>query len=385
MASYHFAVQMISRSKGRSSLKAAAYRSGQRLHDEAQGEVYDYRRRRGVVHQEVMLPERAAAWLGDREQLWNHVERMEKRRDAQLAREINMALPHELTDNQRLDLVREFVRQEFTSRGMVADVAIHRPVSEKGEDYRNVHAHVMLTLRQGEAAGLRAVKTREWNSDSLLQSWRTAWAESQNRSLERAGHRDRVDHRRLEVQREEARRRGDRRAVMALDRTPEIHVGPRARAAEWRGGELRSKSTLIRTARPVGGTWYSSRSAAKRVRMLAYGDIDRGSRLAHNIDILAGRLRGSYDLVDKLERQAARLRQRHACVGQSAVATVWPVRPTSGRSQSTRCRACPGEGPKACPALAGHAEAHRGIAGRPLPGPEPMEHPAARPSTYPGA
>jgi ATP-dependent exoDNAse (exonuclease V) alpha subunit len=200
MASYHLSAQPVKRSEGRSVVAMAAYRAGVRLKDERRDNEADYRRRKGIAHTEIMVPEGAAEWLADRERLWNYVERIENRRDAQLAREINMALPHELTDAERVELVRTFVRQEFVSRGMVVDFAIHKPVPEKGDDPRNYHAHLLLTLRQAEAKGLRRVKTREWNSDTMLVAWREAWAKFQNEALRRHGHKATVDHRSLAAQ-----------------------------------------------------------------------------------------------------------------------------------------------------------------------------------------
>ncbi|WFU07543.1 MobQ family relaxase (plasmid) [Rhizobium sp. CB3171] len=309
MASYHFSVNIIGRKAGRSSVAAAAYRAAERLQDERSGAVHDYERKRGVAHREIMLPEDAPAWMRDRQALWNHVEKLEKRRDAQLAREINMALPHELTHEQRLDLVRTFVSEQFVSRGMAADVALHDPSSADG-DRRNFHAHVMLTLRQCERNGLRRVKTREWNSDAMLLQWRTAWAEHQNRALERAGHRVRVDERRLDVQRQEAERSGDRRAASTLDRAPEIHMGRRGRQAERRGRSVTSRTMVELTARPGQGVFRQAHEAVRRRREIEYGRIDDGSRAKWNAAIVERNARRTYRLVDKLERQAVRLRQR---------------------------------------------------------------------------
>ena len=196
----------------------------------------DFRRRRGVAHTEILLPNGSASWLADRERLWNCVETMERRIDAQLAREINLALPHELDPGQRLELLRGFVCEQFVARGMVADIAIHHPVPEKGDDPRNVHAHILLTLRQATAEGLRRVKTREWNSDACLLAWRRAWAEHQNRWLQQYVPRaEPVDHRRLTAQRAAAQQRGDRVAAIRLDRLPELHIGVRASHAARRG------------------------------------------------------------------------------------------------------------------------------------------------------
>jgi ATP-dependent exoDNAse (exonuclease V) alpha subunit len=154
LASYHLTAQPVKRSEGRSVVAMAAYRAAARLKDERRDAFADYRRRQGVAHSEILAPEGSAAWLRDRETLWNYVERIETRKDAQLAREINLALPHELTDEQRLTMLRRFVRDEFVALGMVADFAIHRPVPEKGDDPRNFHAHILLTLRQAQKDGL---------------------------------------------------------------------------------------------------------------------------------------------------------------------------------------------------------------------------------------
>ena len=134
MASFHFSAQVIGRGKGRSAVAAAAYRAGVRLRDDAAGIAHDYRRRRGVVHSEIIVPDGAAAW----------------RKDAQLAREINVALPHELSVEERRSLLQGFVREQFVARGMVADLAIHEPVDG---DARNHHAHILLTLRQATPDG----------------------------------------------------------------------------------------------------------------------------------------------------------------------------------------------------------------------------------------
>jgi hypothetical protein len=249
LAIYHFAAQILGRGKGRRNLDgtprarpdnvvaASAYRAGTRLHDAREGRTQNYSGRQGVAHSEVLLPEGAAAWLADREKLWNEVQRIESRADAQLARELNMALPHELNAEQRLTLVREFVCKQFTSRGMVADIALHEPVVKKGDDPRNFHVHIMLSLRKATKTGLHGVKTREWNSRELLGEWRKAWQDHTNQALERAGKRDRVDHRTLAAQREEALAQGNRKAAYELNREPEIHVGPRPKAMQGRNVE----------------------------------------------------------------------------------------------------------------------------------------------------
>ena len=189
--------------------------------DERTGTVHDYSRRPGVVHTEIMLPAGADRGLADRQTLWNQVEAMEQRKDAQLARSVVLALPHELSAAQRLKLTQDFVTKHFVSKGMVADVAIHEPVPVKGENPKNHHAHVLLTLRKGSAEGLNRVKTREWNAKALVHHWRADWSALQNQELARHGHEARVDHRTLQVQRQEALDRRDWPEAARLAREPE--------------------------------------------------------------------------------------------------------------------------------------------------------------------
>ncbi|MCR6736606.1 MAG: MobA/MobL family protein [Afipia sp.] len=304
MASYHFSAQAVKRSEGRSVVAMAAYRAGEKLRDERRGVDADYSRRRGVVHAEIIAPEGSAEWLLDREQLWNRVEKSEIRRDAQLAREINMALPCELTDEQRLALVREFVAAEFVSLGMVADFAIHEPVAEKGDDPRNFHAHVLLTLRQAGGGGLRRVKTREWNSDAMLAKWRAAWAEHQNRVLRERGLAVKVDHRSLEVQRAEAVARREPGLAAMLDRFAEIHVGPKARKAGFAG----TPQSREREAGPF--RIREMPSPARRV--VRYPELDQGSRGYANIKRLSSNGERFAAMAAKIERQAERMRRRQA-------------------------------------------------------------------------
>ena len=218
MADYRFSAQAISRSKGQSSVASAAYRAGTRLIDERTGEIHDYGRKGGVLHSEVMAPEATPEWMTDRAQLWNAVEAVERRKDAQLAREVQLSLPHELTHDQRQELVRSFVQEQFVDRGMIADLAIHAP-SDQG-DLRNHHAHVMLTMREITGDGF-GNKNRDWNSPDLLNEWRENWALHQNRALERHGHQSRVDHRSYEAQ--------------GVDREPSQHLGHVASDMERNG------------------------------------------------------------------------------------------------------------------------------------------------------
>jgi Ti-type conjugative transfer relaxase TraA len=197
MAIYHLSAKVISRSSGRSAVAAAAYRAGERLQDDKLGRAHDFTAKTGVVHQEVMLPEGAPKAWQDRTTLWNAVEAAEKWRDAQLAREVEVALPRELSRAKGIALARDFARQEFVAQGMVADVCVHWPTGVDGE--AKPHAHILLTLRGVEGGGF-GPKAREWNSTELLMGWRERWAELANAWLMEQGHEARVDHRSLAAQ-----------------------------------------------------------------------------------------------------------------------------------------------------------------------------------------
>ncbi|REE54716.1 MobA/MobL family protein, partial [Paenibacillus taihuensis] len=214
MAIYHLSAQVISRSAGRSAVAAAAYRAGEKLQDERLGQVHDFTRKQ-VADQFIMAPEHAPEWANDRQRLWNEVELAEKRKDAQLCREINVALPRELNDEQQLQLLKEYCQQQFVDCGMVADLSIHR------NDPQNPHAHIMLTTRHVTADGF-GQKNREWNNKELLHSWREQWAKHANRELERNGIHERIDHRSFQEQ-------------GIADRVPTIHEGPTVREMEKRG------------------------------------------------------------------------------------------------------------------------------------------------------
>ncbi len=227
MAIYHFDAKIVSRAKGQSVVASAAYRASEALYDERYGLTHDYTRKRGVEHSEILLPERAPAWMADRQTLWNHVESMEKRKDAQLAREIEVSLPIELTHGENVALVRDYVKTHFVSKGMVADFSIHE------DDPGNPHAHILLTMRKVSEKGF-GWKVRTWNAKAHLLSWRAAWAEHANEHLARAGHAIRIDHRTLEAQGialEPGRKIGVGRERQADENLPR-HVSERIAAQE---------------------------------------------------------------------------------------------------------------------------------------------------------
>ena len=193
MAIYHVTAKIISRKRGQSAVAKAAYRSGSALFDKHYGITQDYSRKVGVAHTEILAPEGAPAWMLDRESLWNGVEAAEKRKDAQLARELEIALPIELTHDQSVELLRDYIKTEFVAKGMVADFAVHR------DNPNNPHAHIMLTTRAVKGEGF-GPKVREWNATAQLVLWRAAWAETHNLHMARAGHEVRIDHRTLDAQ-----------------------------------------------------------------------------------------------------------------------------------------------------------------------------------------
>ena len=193
MAIYHLSAKIVSRKEGRSAVAAGAYRAGENLYDERLGKAFDYTRKSGVEYSEILAPPEAPSWVHDRQSLWNAVERSEKRKDAQLAREIEIGLPRELSKDQQVNLLREFVKTAFVSQGMVADVALHL------DNEKNPHGHVMLTTRNISPAGF-GQKRRDWNARTELLEWREGWANLANQHLAQAGHDIRIDHRSLEAQ-----------------------------------------------------------------------------------------------------------------------------------------------------------------------------------------
>jgi ATP-dependent exoDNAse (exonuclease V) alpha subunit len=194
MAIYHFSGTVISRSQGRSAVACSAYRSSEKLYDERCDREHDYTHKQDVANAEILLPDNAPQWMADREKLWNAVETHEKRKDAQLAREFNFALPRELTLEQNITLAREFVKETFVSKGMVADLCIHNDKQLDGQ--LHPHAHVMLTMREVTQDGF-GKKVRAWNDRAMLLNWREQWAEVANKHLALHGHDLRIDHRTL--------------------------------------------------------------------------------------------------------------------------------------------------------------------------------------------
>lgn len=233
MAIYHVHFSSISRSKGHKASAAAAYRAGEKLKDEKYGVTHDYSRKGGVLSSGIITPNNAPEWAKNRQQLWSEVEKSEKRSDAQLAREIEIALPRELEKKQQEDLLNGYIKDNFVQRGMIADWAIHETKSRDGQT--NPHAHVLLTMRPIEASGFSAKKDRSWNDQDLSLEWRKSWADHANNALEKAGVKEKIDHRSLVDQKEEAVKKGDEKKANELDRAPTVKEGKAATALRQKG------------------------------------------------------------------------------------------------------------------------------------------------------
>ena len=242
IAIYHCSIKIVSRGKGKSAVAAAAYRSGEKLTNEWDGLTHDYTKKGGVVHSEILLPAHAPPAFSDRSTLWNSVELSEKSNNAQLAREVEIALPVELSREEQTRLVRDYCSSQFVSKGMIADFNLH----DTGGG--NPHAHILLTMRpldekgawlpkskkeyvldeNGEKIRLPSgrYKTRKvdlvnWNNRENAEVWRRAWADLANEFLAQNNRPERIDHRSYERQ--------------GIDQIPTVHVGVSATQMEKKG------------------------------------------------------------------------------------------------------------------------------------------------------
>ncbi len=261
MAIYHLNAKLIGRSQGRSATSASAYRAAQRIVDPRSGLVFDYTRKRGVDGAEIITPDGSTP---DRSDLWGNLELREKRADAQLVREVEVALPRELTAEEMRATVRAFVREQFVAVGMVADIAFHNLTG------CNPHAHILLSLREwlGDGFGL---KRREWNDRALCNQWRERWAEHANAALANAGHAARVDHRTLIEQAAAALKEQRHNDAAALDRLATIHErGSPAAAAH------NASVRAVNAARQM--EWQAIEQAARDVGRLMPSASDNKSR-----------------------------------------------------------------------------------------------------------
>ena len=235
MAIYHFSAKVISRANGSSAVASAAYRSASELHDERLGRDHDFSNKAGVIHSEVMLPQGAPERLNDRTVLWNEVEAGEKRKDAQLAREVEFSIPREMNEKQGIALARDFVAEQFVKRGMVADLNVHWDKAKDGSP--KPHAHVMLSMRDVGPDGF-GQKNRDWNSGELLQGWREAWAAHVNERMADLGLEGRIDHR--------------SHADRGIELEPQHKIGPAGMRRLERGEDAERADDHRRIARENG-------------------------------------------------------------------------------------------------------------------------------------
>ena len=214
MAIYHCSVSVTSRSSGASSVAAVAYRESIKVKDERLGITHDYQKKSDVVESFTLVPTGSPEWAKDSKRLWNEVEKIERRKDAQLFREVNVALPRELSHDEHKYIVERYCQKNFVDQGMVASVAFHSSKSD------NPHAHIMLTMRHINEDGF-GKKERSWNDKAQLQEWRKDWSQCVNESLERNHIKETIDHRSLLDQN--------------VTRKPQIHLGRIAHSMEQRG------------------------------------------------------------------------------------------------------------------------------------------------------
>ena len=300
MASFLCQVQTIQRSAGRSAVAAAAYRSGDRLIDERLAMEFDFAAKEGIEHAEILLPESAPTRLADRAALWNAAELSELRKDAVPAREVLLALPYELDFEQRRELVREFVAEHFVARGMIADVAMHRPGKEGDE--RNFHAHILVTTRAVGPEGFSG-KPAEWWSPRTVRDWRQGWAEIQNKHLRRhlGPGAPQVSHLSL--------------AQRGVDRDPTVHLGPAATALERKAmpSELGEKNRDVR----------ARNEKRKEIRVDFQATSDRIAKAAPEVSVDVSKLLSETEKVrDKM------VAERDRWAGERA-AMVPPKAPTA--------------------------------------------------------
>ena len=213
------------RTRGESPVAKAAYNAREDIKDERLGKTHYYARRKDndLIHSEIIAPHRAPDWAKDRATLWNKVDDAENRKDSVTSMTVNLSLPRELSDQQNIDLMRDFVHKAYTSKGIIADVAFHK--SEAKDGGNNPHAHIQLSTRKLEGDGFHDKKAETWRSKGQLFRWRKDWADVQNDHLEKHGVDARVDHRTLKEQ--------------GIDRIPQKHLGKEAVALERKGKKSR--------------------------------------------------------------------------------------------------------------------------------------------------
>lgn len=341
----HFRIELksISRGQGRSVIAAAAYRHGAVLEDRRQQITHDYARKSAVAHSEIIAPADAPAWARDRSELWNRADAAEKRRDAITAREVLVSLPRELGRDQHLELLRNFVEREFTSRNIVADIAVHEASALDGG--AQPHAHIMLVDRPIGADGFGPKKDRRLATADGVEAVRSAWAEEVNQALERARIASRVDHRSLKRQRIAAARtvndetKPDRERRQALwtweatNRAPEPKIGPVAMkmARQGRGPQalaLRDALLVRQVRNQVLALVAQMRAVAREILSIQQEIL--GNSLGQAASVAAATPASRMDDFSALAKaQAEKLRAQQS--DAKPAETPKPAQPTTGR------------------------------------------------------
>jgi len=283
MSVYHFSVSTISRSDGRSATAAIAYRSGSLIHCERTGETYDYRKKSGVLSSDIFHPDNSPEWANNRESLWNAAEKSETRKNSAVAREIIIALPSELSEEERRELAHQLARKLVKRHGCAVEVSIHAPGGEG--DNRNFHAHILMSTRRLTPEGF-GEKTRELDSvktgSAIITEWRGYWAQAQNEALERAGVSARVDHRSLKEQ-------------GITDRLPGWHKGSSVTAMEREGKE----------------TDFTERREAAEAAFMAQIERDAAAQAQQEIDRLNDLLISLNEQRAEAEQEAQQRQKEH--------------------------------------------------------------------------
>ena len=376
MSIYHCSIKIINRAGGRSAVASAAYRSGEKLHNDETGLTHDFTKKGGVIMNEIILPVNAPEEYRNREYLWNEVQKIEKRNDAQFAREIEVALPVEMNREEQIECVRNYIKENFTSKGMIADWALH----DKGDG--NPHAHIMLTVREVDSnkkwmakqksvfanardeegrpiynpdlpsynpkdkdatekyripkldeSGKQKVRVREgkgtellwekvtipsndWNDRKNAEVWRESWAKHCNRYLDKD---NQIDHRSYERQ--------------GLDIMPSIHEGVTARKMEA-DGKVADRCQINRDIKELNFIRGQLKQLAKEITELitekaraiygrfkefrrSVGDVKRSGTDGGDIGKSADRNRVSDDGKSEAERRTGRIAETRRAVNDS--------------------------------------------------------------------
>ncbi len=338
VAIFHLSTKPISRSAGRSAVAAAAYRTKSVLLDERQGLLHDYTKRSGVPFEKLVLPEGVDEAHWTRERLWNTAEFAEVRKDARTAREWEVALPEELSAEDRKALAVGFARELAQRYGCAVDVGIHTP--GKGGDRRNHHAHLLATTRVvlGSALGEKTViELSDAKRLSLglgqgrqeIEQVRALWAERTNQALAKQEVEARIDHRSLAVQHGEALTAGDIIRAAAFDRMPETKLGWKASAMERRGVETERGDQLRAVKQENGLRQNFNRQVGKLKALLA--------RIVTEAEAARQRVEARKRDEEKRQRQAMLQQERREAARQHEfreyVARLWAGSP-AGRSEA---------------------------------------------------